>query len=120
MALPFRAESSSLVMYPCRLSELFVTPELWYLWLSGSGEADFNLFHGRYLVLQLICCDVFGHFIGLFAICAIVAFMDVVYVFLLCNDVAYVSVGINCIVTGETCGFTRILPFPFRVYCLTN
>jgi hypothetical protein len=46
-----------------------------------------------YLVLQLICRDVFGRFTGLFAICAIVACMDVFYVFLLYNDVAYVGVG---------------------------
>ena len=80
MALPFRAESSSLVMYPCRLSELFVTPELWYLWLSGSGEADLNLFHGPYLVLQPICLWCFRalHWF----ICNIVACMDVVYDFL--------------------------------------
>ena len=92
MALPFRAESSSLVMYPCRLSELFVTPELWYLWLSGSGEADLNLFHGPYLVLQLIRCDVFGRFISLFAIGAIVACMNVARIFLLYNNDAYVGV----------------------------
>jgi hypothetical protein len=49
MAPPFGTESSSLVIYPCRLSEPVVTPELRYLWLSGSGEADLNLFHGPYI-----------------------------------------------------------------------
>ena len=107
MALPFRAESSSLVMYPCRLSELFVTPELWYLWLSGSGEADLNLFHGPYLVLQPICCGVFGRFIGLFAI--FVACMDVVYDFLYIMLLPMCGVGttaqqrVNHVVLLEYC-----------------
>ena len=89
---PFRTESSSLVIYPCRLWEPFVTSELWYLWLSGSGSWLWTLFHGPYLVLQLIRCDVFGRFISLFAIGAIVACMNVACVFLLYNNDAYVGV----------------------------
>ena len=54
-----------------------------------------NLFHGPYLVLQLIRCDVLGRFMGLFAICAIVACMNVACVFLLYNNDAYVGVMVS-------------------------